>query len=118
MKKIKYLIAPMAICALLFLAGYQQQVSPESQTKAIVAAANAFLNTLSADQRKTAQMEFLRTKFASPTQFNMPSTRGAPGAPPNGGPPPNRDTSHRGNQPPGNAKQAGPPASGEQYGKA
>ena len=123
MKKIKYLIAPMAICALLFLAGYQQQVSPESQTKAIVAAANAFLNTLSADQRKTAQMEFLRPKLASPTQFNMAIMRGGPGGPPkggqpNGGPPPNRDTSHGGNQPPGNGKQGGRPASGEQYGKA
>src|ERR1700761_3638794 len=105
MKKIKYLIAPMAICALLFLAGYQQQVSPETQTKAIVSAANNFLNTLSADQRKTAQMEFLRPKVASPTQFNMAGLRRGPGGPPNGGPPPNADTSHRGNQPSGNGKQ-------------
>jgi len=114
MKKLKYFIPVLATIALFWSTGYQQQESPETQTRAIVAAANDFLNTLSADQRKTAQMEFLRPKVASPTQFNMANMRRGPGGPPSGGTPPKRDTSRRDNQQPGN----GPPASGEQYGKA
>ncbi|RYY29250.1 MAG: DUF3500 domain-containing protein [Sphingobacteriaceae bacterium] len=100
--------------------------SAAEQTKAIVTAANEFLNSLTADQRKTVQFEFLRPKVATPTQFNMAGMRRGPGGPPNGRPPMNGDTSRR---PPRDGRNQGPeggngklsggrPASGEQYGKA
>jgi hypothetical protein len=76
---------------------------PETQTKAIVAAANAFLATLSAEQRKAVQFEFLRPKTASGTQFNMGNMKRGPGGPPNGRPPGNGDTSRR---PPNRGGQA------------
>lgn len=125
MKRLKYFIPVLAVISLCFwlgrksaTAGYRQQTTPEAQTKAIVLAANEFLNTLSTGQRKIAQMDFLRPKVASPTQFNMANLRRGPGGPPNGGPPPNNDSSHRDNPSQGNGKQGGRPASGEQYGKA
>jgi hypothetical protein len=121
------------IYSLIFLAGIAalcsfafnslNKNSPEDQTKAIVAAANNFLNSLSADQRKNVQFEFLRPKVATGTSFNMGNMRQGPGGSPNGRPPGNGDTSRRrpnGGQRSGggNSPAGGPPASGEQYGKA
>src|SRR5579863_4395151 len=79
---------------------HQKQVN--AQTIAIVAAANDFLNTLSADQRKLTQMEFLRPKTASPTQFDMSKFGPPPGGPPPGGRPPNGDSSRGNNHRRGN----------------
>ena len=133
MKQLKYIIPALAAIALYgwlyrtpAMARYQQQGSPEVQTKAIVSAANDFLNALSADQRKIVQFEFLRPKVATATQFNMANMRRGPGGPPGGvRAPVNGDTAHRppndhGNQRPGNGNglSGGRPASGEQYGKA
>lgn len=123
MKKLIYLIPALIVTILFFwlgktlaIAGFKQQPSPEVQTKAIVTAANEFLSSLDADQLKKVQMEFLRPKKATGTQFNMANMRPGPGGPPNGGPP-KEDTSHH---PPRDGKglQGGPPSSGEQYGKA
>lgn len=116
MKKNIYSIIALAALALCAVAGFTIKDSPETQTKAIVAAANVFLNTLSTEQRKAVQFEFLRPKTASGTQFNMGNMRRGPGGPPNGG-----DTSRR--RPPngnsnGGAPKGGQPSSGEQYGKA
>jgi hypothetical protein len=123
MKKISYLIITLATIVICGMAAFQKQVSPETQTKAIVAAANVFLNTLTAEQRKNVQFEFLRPKLATGTQFNMGNMGRGPGGPPNGRPPGNSDTSHRppnnGQRPGGgNGLGGGPPSSGEQYGKA
>jgi len=123
MKKISYSIIALAVLTLCAMAGFTKKDSPETQTKAIVAAANVFLNTLSAEQRKAVQFEFLRPKTASGTQFNMGNMKRGPGGPPNGRPPGNGDTSRRppnGGQRPGgnNGGSGGPPSSGEQYGKA
>jgi hypothetical protein len=120
MKKLTYLITGLTTPTLCGMAGFRQQASPETQTKAIVAAANNFLNALSADQRKAVQFEFLRPKVASAIQFNMANMRKGPGGPTGGGRPAmNGDTSRR---PPRNNNRnglaGGPPASGEQYGKA
>jgi hypothetical protein len=128
MNKLIYVIPALAAISSFWwinktpaLDSHSQQVSPEVQTKQIVDAANAFLNTLSADTRKTVQFEFLRPKVATPTQFNMANMRRGPGGPPNGQRPANGDTSqHRPNQraEAGNSSKGGPPASGEQFGKA
>jgi hypothetical protein len=127
MKKLTYTVvlvsvAILSVCWIIkspALASNPQQATPEDQTKAIVAAANDFLNTLSTEQRKAVQFEFLRPKVASPTQFDMSRMRGGP---PGGKRPGNGDTSGR---PPDqrpdnddNGPRGGPPASGEQYGKA
>lgn len=130
MKKLIYFIPVLAAITLYgfmyrttVTVRHEQQELPEAQTKVIVAAANAFLNTLNADQRKIAQLEFLRPKVATATQFNMGNMRRGPGGPPNGGRPPgNGDTTqrrpdNRSGQRPGGGN-GGPPASGEQYGKA
>ena len=78
MKKLIYLIPALIVTILFFwlgktpaIAGFKQQTSPEAQTKAIVTAANEFLSSLDADQLKKVQMEFLRPKKATGTQFNM-----------------------------------------------
>jgi hypothetical protein len=122
MKKISYSIIALAALTLCALAGFKKNDSPETQTKAIVAADNAFLATLSAEQRKAVQFEFLRPKTASGTQFNMGNMKRGPGGPPNGRPPGNGDTSRRppngGQRPGGNGQAGGQPSSGEQYGKA
>jgi hypothetical protein len=114
MKKLSYLITALAALTLCGMAGFQKRVSPETQTEAIVAAANVFLNSLNAEQRKAVQFEFLRPKTATGTQFNMGNMRRGPG-----GPPKNGDTTHR---PPGNGsgsgRAGGHPSSGEQYGNA
>jgi hypothetical protein len=121
MKKITYLIIGLASLTLCGMAGFQKQASPETQTKAIVTAANDFLNSLTAEQRKAVQFEFLRPKVATGTQFNMGNMQRGPGGPPNARPPGNRDTSRRppnGGQRGGNGQGGGQPSSGEQYGKA
>ena len=130
-KKFIYCIAAIAVITLCWwlsktpaIAGSPQQVSPEAQTRVIVAAANNFLNALSADQRKTMQFEFLRPKVATATQFDMSNMRRGSGGSSNGHPPGNGDTTHRpedrNNQRPasGNGPSGSRPASGEQYGKA
>ena len=141
------LLAASAIAVLVcFAFRHQPTASPLEQTKTIVTAANDFLATLSPDQRKTAQYEFLRPKTATPTQFDMSKMHF--GGPPNGdstqrqgggngngsgggnrggngaggnsagsnGAGGNKRDSgdHGSSRGPGN----GPPASGEQYGKA
>jgi hypothetical protein len=123
MKKIIYSIIALAVLTLCVIVGFTKKDSPETQTKAIVAAADAFLNTLSAEQRKAVQFEFLRPKTASGTQFNMGNMKRGPGGPPNGRPPGNGDTTGRppnGGQRPGGGSghSGGQPSSGEQYGKA
>jgi uncharacterized protein YciI len=122
MKKLSYLITALAALTLCGMGGIQKQVSPETQTKAIVTAANDFLHTLTAEQRKAVQFEFLRPKVATGTQFNMSGMRGGAGGPPNGRPPGNRDTSRRppngGQRSGGGGQGGGQPSSGEQYGKA
>jgi len=127
MKKLTYILVVLAV---VVIAAYRTKVSPAAQTTIIVAAANDFLNSLSADQRKTMQFEFLHPKVATPTQFNFNNMRGRPGSPndqggpPNGRPPGDGDTARRPNDQsrprpgPGNGPGGGPPASGEQYGKA
>ena len=130
MKKLIYLIsafAAVSLCGFIYnkhANSLQAQLpSPALQTKAIALAANAFLKSLNADQRKIAQLEFLRPKVASPVQFNMSNMRRGPGGPPNGRPPRNGDSTQRGannngQRPNGGGPAGGPPASGEQYGKA
>lgn len=124
MTRFKYFIL-IAVIAIVFWwlgktpanAGFHQKEA-NAQTIAIVAAANDFLNTLSADQRKLAQMEFLRPKVATATQFDMSKMGPGPGGPPPGGHPPNGDSSRGNSQRPGNGQPNSRPASGEQYGKA
>lgn len=114
MKKLIYFIP---ILTIIIFAAYRPQVTPAAQTKAIVAAANDFLNTLSSEQRKTVQFEFLHPKVATATQFNFSNMRG-PGGSPNGDTthrPDNRDHQRQSSE---NGPKGGPPASGEQYGKA
>jgi hypothetical protein len=123
MKKLSYLITALTVLTLCGMAGFQKQLSGDTQTKAIVAAANDFLNSLTAEQRKAVQFEFLRPKIAIGTQFNMGNMRRGPGGPPNGRASGNSDTSRRppnGGQRPGGGKgqAGGQPSSGEQYGKA
>jgi hypothetical protein len=123
MKKISYFGIALAVLTLCGMACIEKEGSPERQTREIVDAANAFLNTLTAEQRKTVQFEFLRPKTATGTRFNMAGMRRGPGGPPNGRPPGNGDTTRRppnGGQRPGGGKApaGGPPSSGEQYGKA
>jgi hypothetical protein len=128
MKKLTYFISLLAAITLYWclgkstaIASYPQQTSPVTQTKLIVAAANDFLNSLSAEQLNTTQFEFLRPNVASPTQFNMANMRRGAGGPPNGQKPANGDTTQRrANQRPagGNGQPGGQPSSGEQYGKA
>ena len=126
----KKLIFPIFASAVIILfcrmdgmparAAHKQQGSPEMQTKAIVAAANDFLNTLTAEQRKVVQFEFLRPKVATATQFDMSKMRRGQGGPPNGKRPAGDTSQRRPKQQPGggNGPSGGPPASGEQYGKA
>ena len=105
------------VLAVIIFAAYRPQVTPAAQTTAIVVAANDFLNTLSPDQRKTMQFEFLHPTVATATHFNFSNMRG-PGGTTNGDTmhrPDNQDQQHQG---PGNGPKGGPPASGEQYGKA
>jgi hypothetical protein len=117
MKKISYFGIALAVLTLCGMACIEKEGSPEKQTREIVEAANAFLNTLTAEQRKAVQFEFLRPKTATGTQFNMAGMRRGPGGPPNGRPPGNGDTTRR---PTNNGQRpgGGPPSSGEQYGKA
>ncbi len=148
MTKKPLLFALVPLAALLCFGLVPHRVSPQDQTKAIVAAANDFLATLTAEQRKTTQYEFLRPKTATGTQFNMADMRRGQGGPPNGdsarrrggspnggggranGRPFNGDSTHRGGPPNGGGANGGggndpsrvpgngPPSSGEQYGKA
>jgi hypothetical protein len=123
MKKISYFGIALAVLTLCGMACIEKEGSPERQTREIVDAANAFLNTLTAEQRKAVQFEFLRPKTATGTQFNMAGMRRGPGGPPNGRSPGNGDTTRRppnGGQRPGGGKApaGGPPSSGEQYGEA
>lgn len=124
MKKTRFSIAILIVLGIFAFKTVDTEVSPVAQTKAIVTAANAFLNSLTADQRKAVQFEFLRPKVATATQFNMANMRRGPGGPPGGVKPPmNGDTTrrrpdNRGGEGSGNGPKGGPPASGEQYGKA
>lgn len=118
MKKLMYGVAGLAVLALISFSVSKPSDSPAAQTKAIVTAANEFLNTLSAAERKSVQLEFLRPKVATGTQFDMSKMGGGKGGPPGGGPPPNGDTSRRSNRGGGQRGGGGGPSSGEKYGNA
>jgi hypothetical protein len=85
MKKLSYILVALMV---VVIAAYRTQVSPAAQTTTIAAAANDLLNSLSADQRKSMQFEFLHPKVATGTQFNFNTMRGGPGAPNGQGSPP------------------------------
>lgn len=101
----------------------------DTQTQAIVTAATAFLNSLSADQRAKAQLSFKPQKTAAPARF-LRSGKGVVPAPagyvpPKGGPgggPPGGPGGSPGGGPggPGGGPGMGPPGGfvGERYGEA
>ncbi len=102
--------------------------TPNAQTQAVVTATMAFLNSLSADERKNVLFPFTPQKTATAATFKR-AGMGGPGGP--GGPPPMpRDTSGRGQAPrprpgdgpggPGGGPGKGgfPGFVGEQYGQA
>lgn len=59
------------------------KASPDTQTQAILAAAQAFLSSLGADQRAKVQFSFTPGQFATSANFGRP---GGMGGPPGGGP--------------------------------
>jgi hypothetical protein len=124
MKKISFLIAALTVFGIYAFTTVSKKAAPETQTQTIVTAAKEFLNSLTAEQRKTVQFEFSRPKAATATQFNMANMRHGPGGPPGAGKPPvsvdttRRRQENRGGQGTGNEHKGGPPASGEQYGNA
>ena len=101
------------------------QTPANVQTQTIVAAATAFLDSLSPEQRGKAQFPFAPQKTATLARFRR--TGGGPGGSPGDqGPPPGQHRDHDGDQPhdhdegPGKGPGFGPPGGfvGEQYGQA
>ena len=96
--------------------------SPAQETLAIVKATNAFLNSLSAEQRAKISFSFIPQKLASAAKF---ARTGSPGGPPPGGGgnksgPPQGGSMPPKDGPPGGGRRGGqfPGFIGEQYGQA
>ncbi len=107
MRKLVYVVLGLAL-----IAGYwrfagaesvsrdRTQTSPEAQTQAVVTATMAFLNSLSADERKNVLFLFTPQQSATAATFKR-AGMGGPGGPP----PTPRDTAGRGQ---GQAPRRGP----------
>jgi hypothetical protein len=108
--------------------GATAKATADAQTQAVVATTTAFLNSLSADQRKKVQFPFTLQKTATAARFSRSGIiagHGSSGGPQGGGPgagfgggpggPP--DASHRA---PGSGSGMGPAGGfvGEKYGEA
>jgi hypothetical protein len=96
------------------------QAAVDTQTQAVVTATNAFLDTLTADQRQKVQFPFSPQKTASAAKFS----RSGPAGRDSGTPPPQspqgRDHGGPPGQGPGGGPGMGPPGGfvGEKYGDA
>jgi Protein of unknown function (DUF3500) len=96
------------------------QAAVDSQTQAVVTAANAFLNTLTADQRQKVQFPFSPQKTASAAKFSRSGPAGRPVGTPPPQSPQGRDHGGPLGQGPGGGPGMGPPGGfvGEKYGDA
>jgi hypothetical protein len=123
----RILFLVLATVGFVALAGYfamsgnnAAQAAVDSQTQAVVTAANAFLNTLTADQRQKVQCPFSPQKTASAAKFSRSGPAGRPGGTPPPQSPQGRDHGGPLGQGPGGGPGMGPPGGfvGEKYGDA
>jgi hypothetical protein len=134
MNKKRYLIIFLGAAAGLWCLGFSHitnttiiSTSPVDQTKAIVKATNAFLGSLTAEQRSKIGFSFSPEKAAVSAKFARTGNGGGQGGPPPGGnnkqgPPPGSDTPSKDGVPGGKGNGGGggqfPGFIGEQYGQA
>ena len=124
MKKQVLLASVVCLAAVIGYAGIRHaevatsvQAASDNQTSAVVDATNAFLKTLSPDQRQKVQFAFTPQKSGTIARFHRTSDGGvAPGAPTGAGAPrgPTGSAEPGGNHggPPPNGQDPGPPPNG------
>jgi hypothetical protein len=96
------------------------QAAVDTQTQAVVTATNAFLHTLTADQRQKVQFPFSPQKTASAAKFSRSGPAGRDSGTPPRQSPQGRDHGGPPGQGPGGGPGMGPPGGfvGEKYGDA